>query len=241
MVNRLEGRKWAHMDATRYALGSRAGSRPEGPTPLGSAPYIALVLVVAGLAFAADAVPRIVFTKSFPGSVPAWYSVTIDQTGAAEYREDPKDDNPIKFHMTEADTAQIFELAGKLDHFKRKLESPAKVARMGDKTLHYEKDGASAETTFNYTEDPDGRMITDWFERISETERHLMDLERVVKYDKLGVNDALLQLEVTFDHKRLVAPEQFLPMLDRVIKNESFIHMARERAAYIAGQIRNTK
>ena len=148
---------------------------------------------------------------------------------------------PIKFHLTESDIAQIFDEAGKLDYFKRKLESPAKVARMGDKTLHYEKGSESGETTFNYTEDPDGRIITDWFERISETERHLIDLERVVKYDKLGVNEALLQLEVTYDHKRLVAPEQFLPMLDRVVKNESFIHMARERAAYLAGQIRNTK
>lgn len=201
----------------------------------------ALVVCGLSLALGADTLPKIVFTKSFPGSVPAWYSATIDQTGAAEYREDPKDENPIKFQMSETDTRQIFELAAKLEYFKRKLESPAKVARMGDKTLHYEKGAESGETTFNYTEDIDGRVITDWFERISETERHLMDLERVVKYDKLGVNDALLQLEVTLDHKRLIAPEQFLPMLDRVVKNESFMHLARDRAANIASQIRNAK
>jgi hypothetical protein len=202
--------------------------------------FIALLTVCAA-ALAADPSPKVSFTKSFPGSVPAWFSINIDQTGAAEYREDPKDENPIKFHLTEADTAQIFDLAAKLDYFKRKLESPAKVARMGDKTLHYEKGSQSAETTFNFTEDLDGRTITDWFERISETERHLMELERVVKYDKLGVNDALLQLEITLDRKRLVAPEQFLPMLDRVVKNESYMHLARERAAVIAGQIRGTK
>jgi hypothetical protein len=201
---------------------------------------LASVLCGTGL-MAADSVPRVSFTKSFPGSVPAWYSVTIDQTGAAEYREDPKDENPIKFQMSPAEMAQVFELAAKLDFFKRKLESPAKVAKMGDKTLHYEKGSESGDTTFNYTEDPDGRTIADWFERISETERHLMDLQRVVKYDKLGVNTALLQLEVSLDRKRLVAPEQFLPMLDRVVKNESFIHMARDRAANIATQIRNPK
>ena len=198
-------------------------------------------LAAVNVALAGDAPPKIVFTKSFPGSVPAWFSITVEQSGASEYREDPKDELPIKFKMTEADTAQIFDLAQKLDYFKRKLESPAKVARMGDKTLHYEKGDQSGETTFNYTEDPDGRTITDWFERISETERHLIDLQRVVKYDKLGINDALLQLEITFDHKRLVAPEQFLPMLDRVIKNESFMHLARDRAAYLANQIRGTK
>ena len=195
----------------------------------------------AACALAQAATAKIVFTKSFPGSVPAWFSITIDQTGAAEYREDPKDDNPLAFHLSDSDAAQIFELAGKLDYFKRKLESPAKVARMGDKTLHYEKGSESGETTFNYTEDLDGRLITDWFERISETERHLIELERVVKYDKLGVNDAILQLEITMDKKRLVAPEQFLPMLNRVVKNESFMHQARQRAANLADQIRNSK
>jgi hypothetical protein len=200
-----------------------------------------LVIVLLALSALADPLPKVAFTKSFPGSVPAWFSITIDQSGAAEYREDPKDENPIKFHMTEADTAQIFELAGKLDYFKRKLESPAKVARMGDKTLHYEKGSESGDTTFNYTEDPDGRTITDWFERISETERDLIELERVVKYDKLGVNSAILQLEITLDKKRLIAPEQFLPLLDRVIKNESFMHQARARAANLAGVIRSTK
>lgn len=202
---------------------------------------VVLGLVSVSGAQAADAVPKVVFTKSFPGSVPAWYSITVAQTGDAEYREDPKDENPIKFRMNDGDVAQIFELAGKLEYFKRNLESPAKVARMGDKTLHYENGSQSGETTFNYTEDPDGRTITDWFERISETERHLIDLQRVVKYDKLGVNAALLQLEITFDRKRLIAPAQFLPMLDRVVKSETFMHLARQRAANIAEQIRNPK
>jgi len=200
-----------------------------------------LMLAMCALSAPAADTPKVVYTKSFPGSVPAWYSISVEQSGDAEYREDPKDENPIKFHMTEADTAQIFELAAKLEYFKRKLESPAKVARMGDKTLHYEKGSESGDTTFNYTEDLDGRAITDWFEKISETERHLLELQRVVKYDKLGVNQAILQLEVTMDRKRLIAPEQFLPMLDRVIKNESFMHQARARAANLASLIRSTK
>lgn len=208
-------------------------------TGLATAGLIAALTTIVVLA--AEAPAKVIFTKSFPGSTPAWFSISVDQSGAAEYREDPKDDSPITFHLTEAEAGQIFDLAGKLDHFKRKLESPAKVAKMGDKTLHYEKGSESGETTFNYTEDPDGRLITDWFERISETERDLMELERVVKYDKLGVNAAILQLEISMDKNRIVAPEQFLPLLNRVVKNESFMHQARERAANIADQIRKTK
>ena len=52
------------------------------------------------------------------------------------------------------------------------------------------------------------------------------------------MQNALLLLETTRDQKRLIAPEQFLPLLDRVVKNESYMHMARERAAVFANAIR---
>jgi hypothetical protein len=52
------------------------------------------------------------------------------------------------------------------------------------------------------------------------------------------VQNALLLLQTTRDQKRLIAPEQFLPLLDRVVKNESYLHMARERAAVFANDIR---
>ncbi|HEV2445491.1 MAG TPA: hypothetical protein VGS58_06195, partial [Candidatus Sulfopaludibacter sp.] len=46
------------------------------------------------------------------------------------------------------------------------------------------------------------------------------------------------QLQITWDHKRLVDPGQFLALLDRIANNESFLHIARERAAEIAEAIR---
>ena len=51
-----------------------------------------------------------------------------------------------------------------------------------------------------------------------------------MRFDKLGVQEAILRIEVVRDQKRLIAAQQFLPMLDRVVKNESYLHMARERA-----------
>jgi hypothetical protein len=107
------------------------------------------------------------------------------------------------------------------------------------KTFRYEKDGADTrEVKFNYTEDVDARLLADWFERIADTERSLIQLETAVRFDKLGAQDAILKIEIISDQKRLVAPEQFLPMLDRVAKNESFLHISRERAAALADSIR---
>ena len=78
----------------------------------------------------------------------------------------------------------------------------------------------------------------DWFERIAEVEQDWIDLDRASHYDKLGVNDALLRLQITMEHKRLVAAPQFLPLLDRVAKNDTFVHIARERAAGLAETFR---
>jgi hypothetical protein len=186
--------------------------------------------------------PRTTFSKSFPGSVPPYIEITVDRSGAAEYKEDPKDDNPLKFQLSQSDADTIFGLVDRLDHFARPLESGLKVANMGLKTFRYAgDDGASHEVKFNYSEDLEAKTLLDWFERISETERILIELERSVRFDKLGVQDAILRVEVERDQKRLVAEEQFLPMLDRIVKNESYLHMARTRAAALAESIRAAK
>jgi len=128
-----------------------------------------------------------------------------------------------------------------LGHFNHPLESPLKVAFMGMKTFRFEAGPEKQEVKFNYSEDPDAQALLDWFERISESEEHVINLERTVKYDKLGVNEALLLLQISYERKRLVAPQQFLPLLDRVVKNDSYMHMARERAAGLAEAIRAAK
>ncbi len=198
----------------------------------------AAVLAVA-LAAVCAAGPRIVYSKDFPGSVPPWVNIAVEPSGEAVYKEGVNDPYPIPFKLREEETREIFRLADKLDHFTRPLESNLKVAKMGLKTFRYEDGGRASEQKFNYSLDEDARALADWFERIIECEQHLIRLERAVKYDRLGVNDALLKLQVTLERKRLVAAEQFLPLLDRVIKNDSYMHMARERAASIADIIRS--
>lgn len=190
------------------------------------------------LAAASPETPRLSWSKSFPGSNPPWVEITIEKTGAGQYKEDPKDEDPLKFQLTGAESSQMFDLADKLDRFSRPLESGLKVANMGMKTFRYEADGHSGEVKFNYSEDVDARALADFFERIAETERSLIELETAVRFDKLGVQQAILRIEILRDQKRLVAPDQFLPMLDRVVKNESFLHIARDRAAALAEWIR---
>jgi hypothetical protein len=198
------------------------------------------MMPAAGTLLAGDA-GRIVYTKSFPGSTPPWIEITLEKSGAAVYKEDPKDENPLTFDLSADEAGQIFALADKLDHFTHPLESRLKVANMGMKTFRYDDGQAPHEVKFNYSENIDARALNDWFEQIVDSERAFIDLERTVHYDKLGVQDALLRIEIVRDQKRLVAQPQFLPLLDRVAMSESFLHMARDRAAALAEKIRAEK
>jgi hypothetical protein len=197
-------------------------------------------LLLCPLLFAADA-SRIFYAKSFPGSVPAYVAITLDQSGDGEYKEAPDDESPLKFKVKEPEVKEIFDLTDKLDRFKHPLESNLKVAFMGMKTFRYENGAEKAEVKFNFSEDPAARDLADCFEKISESAQHRINLERAAKYDKLGVMKALLQFEQSWDRKRIVASDQFLPILDRIAKNETYMHEARLRAARMADLIRAAK
>ena len=180
---------------------------------------------------------QVFFSKSFPGSSPAYFQIDLDETGKAVYREAPNDDQPLQFEISPAETKEIFALVEKLGHFQRPLESKAKVAMMGIKTLRYQNGGQRGEQKFNYSDDLYARALADWFERISETEQHLLMLERTAKFDRMGVNKALLLVESSWDKNRLVTPQQLLPILDKIATQKG-LHMAQARAAGLAERIR---
>jgi len=201
--------------------------------------FVVGLLMVAAGAWAADA-PRITFSKAFPGSVPAFFAITVERSGDASYNESEDPDNAEKFQLESGATSEMFDLAERLDHFKKPLESGLKVANMGQKTLRWEAGGDRGEAKFNYSSSEDAKLLTDRFERISESLRTLLELRRAARHDRLGVNAAVLKIQSLWDNKRLVATAQFLPLLDQVAKDEVYIHMARERAAEIADAIRAT-
>jgi hypothetical protein len=102
---------------------------------------------------------------------------------------------------------------------------------MGEKTYRYSKDGKKYEVKFNYSQDLDAQALQDWFEKMTETVNLFYDLDRTVRFEPLGVNRALLLLESAWDRKRLIGIELYYPLLNRVIKNDRYLNMDRERAA----------
>ena len=192
---------------------------------------IALALVGVGLLSAGDA--HVFYSKYFKGSRPEYVAITVERSGATSYKEAVAEE-PLLMRMTVAEAKEIFDLAEKLDRFKHPIESGLKVAHMGIKTFRWEDGPDKHEVQFNYSEDPDAKALADWFEKISETEQVRIDLERTVRFDKLGVHESLRQLEVTWDRKRLVAPQRFLRHQHR---HELFFRIDPEVRARIAGPV----
>jgi hypothetical protein len=185
--------------------------------------------------------PKVTFIKSFPGSTPAYFQVEVARDGSAVYKEAVDDPHAIAFRLPDAPTAEIFGLIEKIDYGQKPLEANLKVANMGKKTFRFEDGKRKHEVSFNYSLDESAQRLTDFFERINETQQHFINLERSVRFDRLGVNKIILQIEASNDRQRILGEDALLPLLDRVAKSEAFMHMTRERAARLAEALRSPK
>ncbi len=189
-----------------------------------------LALLIAASSLAAE--PKLTYIRSFPGSVPPYFEIKVDRTGALEYKESAADDHPLKAQLPSAQTDSLFALAGKLNYFKSPIESGLKVANTGKKTFRYEdENGTVSETVFNYSTSLDARDLLQDFENIAATENAYLELDSAMHYDKLGVNDALAVIESLWLNKQLADPPQFFPLLTRIASHESYMHLVRDRAA----------
>ncbi len=198
-------------------------------------------IVLSGLLVAcstwAAASPTVVFMKSFPGSTPAFEFVSLDRTGVLQYKESATDDQPLTAKMPQSDVTLLFAEAQKLDYFRSPLESGLKVANTGKKTFRYiGENGAATETSFNYSTNLTAKQLLDRFEQIASSERAYLELDRAVHFDKLGVNEALAQIESLWLQKNLAAPQQFIPLFNRIIEHESFMHLVQDRAARLKSE-----
>lgn len=202
-----------------------------------------VMLLPLGAAFAttpSDA-PIVTFRKIFKSSYPEFVEIKVMQTGAGTYDIRQLDDeaSPAPFQIGPALTQRIFELTARLRNFKGlDLDVHRRIANLGEKTFRYEKAGESHEVKFNYTLDDSATQLLNIFEGLTRQESDLSNLERAMRYDRLGVNDAVRQVESDYNEKLLPEPERLLPSLDRVASDSAYIDIARQKARALAIRIR---
>lgn len=186
---------------------------------------------------------EITFRKVFKTSYPEFVEIKINQVGAGSYdiRQLDEDANPQPFEVSAPLAQRIFALAAKLNNFQNvDLEVHRRLANLGAKTLLYEKGAEKHETDFNYTLDDTATQLVNIFEGLARQTTDLSDLVRTMRYDHLGVNDVLLQIERDYNNKLLPEPERLVPTLDQLAADEKFVDIARNRARTLATHIRGT-
>jgi hypothetical protein len=185
----------------------------------------------------------ITFRKVFKSSYPEFVEIRISQSGSGTFdiRQLDDDASPQPFEVGAPLVQKIFDLADKLHDFQGvDLEVHRRLANLGDKTFRYEKGGETHETTFNYTLDTTASQLLAIFESLTRQETDLADLQRAMRYDRLGVNDVVLQIQADYDNKQLPEPDRFLSLLDQLAADQKFIDIARDRARTLAGRIRTS-
>jgi hypothetical protein len=183
----------------------------------------------------------ITFRKIFKTSYPEFVEIKLSDTGSGTFdiRGLDEEPSPQPFQMGPDLSQRIFGLAGKLHNFQGvDLAVHRRIANLGEKTFRYEKGGETHEVTFNYTLDDSATQLLNIFEGFTRQEMDLSDLQRTMRYDRLGVNDVLGQIETDYNNKLLPEPQRLLAALDQVSADDKFIDMARQRARTLASRIR---
>ena len=202
------------------------------------------LLVGALIAPAASTAPggaTVSYRRVFKGSSPEFIEIKVSDQGKCTYdiRQLEEDADPQPIDVGPEVRKQIFELAGELKHFAvGNLDIQKKIANLGQKTFRYESGADVHETSFNYTENPTATQLMQIFEGLARQQQDFDELQRAAKFDRLGVNDALMQFESDMDHRVLPEPERLLPLLDQIAADSHFLEIARTRARALAERIR---
>jgi hypothetical protein len=204
---------------------------------------VALPMAAATLSNPASSGAKMTFRRVFKGSSPEFIEITVREdsdSGAYEIRQLDEDPGSLPFQISPSWRTKMFDLAAQLKHFQGlDLDVHRKIANLGEKTFRWEFGSEVHETKFNYTLNSAATQLLQIFEGLARQQEHVDLITRRMKYDRLGINDALLQFESDLNRSLLPEPQRILPMLDQIAGDSRFVEIARQRARSLAERIRH--
>jgi len=184
---------------------------------------------------------KVTFRRIFQGSSPEYIELCIwDDAKTATYEIRQMDDDPgsAPFEVGDALRSRIFGLTAQLHNFQGlDLDVHRKIANLGEKTFRWEQSGVSHETKFNYTLNPAASQLLQIFEGLARQQEHYELITRRMRYDRLGIYDALLQFESDLNRGLLPEPQRLLPLLEQIANDAKYVDVARKRAQLLISRI----
>jgi len=200
--------------------------------------------LMAGPAFStpASCAAKLKYRRVFKGSSPEFIEISVREdsdVAAYEIRQLDEDAGASPFQVSTTFRTKMFDLAAQLQHFQgQDLDVHRRIAYLGEKTFHWDCGSEVHEAKFNYTLNNVATQLQQIFEGLARQQEHADLISRRMKYDRLGINDALLQFESDLNRSLLPEPKRLLPMLEQIAGDPKFVEIARQRARSLAERLR---
>ena len=206
-----------------------------------------LLLCVMSFSAASAASPAgnwFTYRRVFKSSVPEFIEIRVQENSPAatyEIRQLDEDAGASPFEIGPGLRGRIFQLVSELHHFKGlDLDVHRKIANLGEKTFSWDAGAETNQVKFNYTLNSAATQLLQICEGLARQQELIELLQRRIKYDRLGVNDALLQFENDLGKGALPKPGRALPLLDQIAGDPRFVEIARQRSRALAERIRHS-
>ncbi|HVN78315.1 MAG TPA: hypothetical protein VMW38_04900 [Terriglobia bacterium] len=168
----------------------------------------------------------------------------LDGTGRGtfQFKERNSERVLVDLELNPATVSALLNLFDKADFLNENKDfvSPRKVADMGMKTVRFEMGSRKKEVSFNYTEDRGAQQLVNFFENLCLQEKTRFEMDLALKYDRLGIPKMLDELEKSMKANRIVAPERFTAVLEKIYQDESVINYARVEARKLLAEMQKS-
>jgi hypothetical protein len=166
------------------------------------------------------------------------YSIQVQADGKTRFEGNPNpsqggDTDPVKvdFVMSDSNRQKVFDTARKLNYFQGDFDSHLKrIAKTGAKTLAYDSAQVRGSTTYNYSQNPDVQQLTQLFLGLATTLDFGRKLAWNYRFDKLGMNQTLRELEDLQAGHQVDELSAIEPILRKIAGDASLMHISRQSA-----------
>jgi len=205
----------------------------------------ATVAVLSSLVVAAQQAPptaepdSVWFKFEWSQGVP-WrsYSIQVNADGRTHFKGIPntsqrEDTDPVEqdFVISETNREEILDSAQKLNYFQGDCDSHLKhIAQTGSKTLAYHSGRVRGSCTYNYSQNATVQRLTRLFLGLATTLDYGYKLTWQYRYDKLGLNQQLRELEELEASHQVEELSIIEPILRKIVSDPNLMHISRQSA-----------
>jgi len=169
------------------------------------------------------------------------YSIRVQSDGKTHFNGTPNpsqagDTDPVQvdFIISETNRQKIFDSARRLNYFQGEYNSHLKhIAQTGAKTLMYKSVQVQGSSTYNYSENQDVQQLTQLFLGLATTISYGQKLAWSYRYDKLGLDQLLHELEDLQAGHQVEELTAIEPMLRKIADDANLMHISRESAQHL--------